>query len=121
VQHPKTRQKSPSEHHRTTLSGHVFATKARINNWKKNLLSSNIFSTCPYNMANFGTLAAEIDPVVWGTPANFNGFRVLEVGSVAAQHSNIGRQANFAALNRGRHLHLAGWPSRWALAHSLVE
>jgi len=26
---------------------------------------------------NFGLLAAEIDPVVWGTPANFNGFRVL--------------------------------------------
>ena len=29
------------------------------------------------NMVNFGPLAAEIDPVVWGTPANFNGFRVL--------------------------------------------
>jgi len=29
-------------------------------------------------MVNFGTLAAEIGPVVWGTPANFNGFRVLE-------------------------------------------
>jgi len=28
-------------------------------------------------MANFGPLAAEIDPVVWGTPADFNGFRVL--------------------------------------------
>ena len=28
-------------------------------------------------MVNFGPLAAEIDPVVWGTPANFNGFRVL--------------------------------------------
>jgi len=28
-------------------------------------------------MANFGPLAAEIDPVVLGTPANFNGFRVL--------------------------------------------
>jgi len=27
-------------------------------------------------MVNFGVLAAEIDPVVWGTPANFNGFRV---------------------------------------------
>jgi len=26
---------------------------------------------------NFGPLAAEIDPVVWGTTANFNGFRVL--------------------------------------------
>jgi len=28
-------------------------------------------------MVNFGLLAAEMDPVVWGTPANFNGFRVL--------------------------------------------
>jgi len=28
-------------------------------------------------MVNFGLLAAEIDPVVSGTPANFNGFRVL--------------------------------------------
>jgi len=28
-------------------------------------------------MVNVGPLAAEIGPVVWGTPANFNGFRVL--------------------------------------------
>ena len=28
-------------------------------------------------MANFGPLAAEIVSLVWGTPANFNGFRVL--------------------------------------------
>jgi len=28
-------------------------------------------------MVNFGPLAAEIGPVVWGTPANFNWFRVL--------------------------------------------
>ena len=28
-------------------------------------------------MVNFGPLAAEIGPVVWGTPANFNGFHVL--------------------------------------------
>ena len=33
--------------------------------------------TCPHNIVNFGPLAAEIDPVVWGTPANFNGFLVL--------------------------------------------
>jgi len=26
---------------------------------------------------NFGLLAAEIVSLVWGTPANFNGFRVL--------------------------------------------
>jgi len=29
-----------------------------------------------------------------------------------------GRQPNFAALNRGRHLYSAGRPSRWALAHT---
>jgi len=41
-------------------------------------------------MANFGLLAAEIDPVVWGT------------------------------LNRERHLCSAARPLRWALAHILV-
>jgi len=44
---------------------------------EKNLLSSNISSTCPHNMVNFGPLAAEIISLVWGTPANFNGFRIL--------------------------------------------
>jgi len=28
-------------------------------------------------MVNFGLLAAEIGLLVWGTPANFSGFRVL--------------------------------------------
>jgi len=28
-------------------------------------------------MVNFGPVAADMGPVVWGTPANFNGFRVL--------------------------------------------
>jgi len=28
-------------------------------------------------MVNFGPLAAKIVSLVWGTPANFNGFRVL--------------------------------------------
>jgi len=28
-------------------------------------------------MVNFGLLAAEIDPVVWGTLANFNRYRIL--------------------------------------------
>jgi len=28
-------------------------------------------------MVNFGVLAAEVVSLVWGTPANFNGFRVL--------------------------------------------
>ena len=111
----KRRKKSPSEHHRTTLSGYIFATKACIDNRKKNSLSSNTSSTSPYNMVNFGPLAAEIDWRVWGTPCKFQ--RVSPLGRVAARHSSIGRQPNFAALNRGRHLYSAERPSRWALAH----
>jgi len=71
------RKKSPSARHHTTLSGYIFTSKAHIDNQKKNLLNSNTFSTCCDNMANFGPLAAEIDWRVWGTPANFNRFRVL--------------------------------------------
>jgi len=44
---------------------------------EKNLLSSNISSTCLYNMVNFSPLATEIVSLVWGTPANFNGFCIL--------------------------------------------
>jgi len=43
----------------------------------KNSLSSNTSSTCPRYMVNFGPLTAEIGSAVWGTPANFNGFRVV--------------------------------------------
>jgi len=34
-------------------------------------------SRCSHNMVNFGLVAAEIILLVWGTPANFNGFRIL--------------------------------------------
>ena len=44
---------------------------------EKNLLNSNISSRCPHTMVNFGPLAAEICWRVWGTRANFNGFRIL--------------------------------------------
>jgi len=90
-----------------TLSGYNFATKACIDNRKKNLLSSNVSPTCPHNMVNVGPLAAEIFSLVWGSLANFNRFHVLAVLLLSQT----------AALNRGRHLYSAGRPSRWALAH----
>jgi len=40
------------------------------------LRNYDMSSTCFYNMVNFGPLTAKIHPVVWGTPANFNGFRL---------------------------------------------
>ena len=113
----KSRQKSPSGHHPTTLSGYIFTTKACIDSQKKNLLSSNISSTCPHNMVNFGPLAAEIVSLVWGTPANFNRFSIL----AALLHGTLVLGiSQTAALNRGHHLYLAGRPSRWALAHILI-
>ena len=59
------------------FSGCIFANKACIGNRKKNLLNINISSRCSHNIANFGPLTGEICWRVWGTPANFNGFRIL--------------------------------------------
>ena len=46
--------------------------------------------------------------------------RVSHLGSVTARHLVVGISQT-AALNRGLHLYLAGRPSRWALAHTLVS
>jgi len=76
------------------------------------LLNNNTSSTCPYNTVNFGPLVADISSVVWGTLANFDGFHVLAV----LLHNTlvVGRQPNFASLNRVRHLqgghHVGHWP-----------
>jgi len=59
------------------FSGYIFATKARIDNRKKKLVKQQYLLHMPHNMVNFGPLAAEIVSLVWGTPGNFNGFRVL--------------------------------------------
>jgi len=84
---------------------------------EKNLLSSNISSICPHNMVNFGPLAAEIVSLVWGTPGNFIGFRVL----AALLHGTlVVGISQTAALNRGRHLYSARRPSRWQWPTFLV-
>jgi len=68
-------------------------------------------STCSRDMVNFG-------PLTVGHPCKFQ--RISCLGSVTCTASSSGRQLNFAALNRGRHVCSAGRPSRWALAHILV-
>ena len=108
-------KRSPKIRHLGTiaqLSRAISSQLKHVSTIGKNLLSSNMSSTCRHNMVNFGPLA-EIVSLVWGTPANFNGFRIL----AELLHSNSGRQPNFAELNRGRHQYSAGRPSRWALAH----
>ena len=66
---------------------------------------------------NIDPITAEIDWQVWGTPSYFSGYGVLAALLHVIQV--VGRQPNFAALNRGHHLCSAGRPSRWALAHIL--
>jgi len=75
------------------------------------MLSSNRGLSPP----DVNLLADQIDPVVWGTPANFNGFRVLAALLYGSQVVSVSQ-----TLNRGRHLCSAGRSSRWALAHILV-
>jgi len=66
-------------------------------------------------MVNFGLLAAEIVLLVCSTPANFNLFHIL----AALLHGTlvVGVSGETVALNRGRHLYLAGghhvghWPT----------
>ena len=41
------------------------------------IVKEQYLPACRHNMVNVGPLMSEIGSVVWGTPANFNGFRVL--------------------------------------------
>ena len=110
----KIAKKSPSAHHRTTLSGHIFATKACIDN-HKNLLNSITSSTCPDNMVNFGPLTTEIRWRVWRTPTNFIGFRVLRAllrGSlVVGVSQTLWRWTDGATYNRQGGHHVGHWPT----------
>jgi len=58
-------KKSPSAHHRTTFA--LSSQLRHLSTIGKNLLNSNMSSTCLQNMANFGPLTAEIGLPVWGT------------------------------------------------------
>ena len=119
------RKKSSSRHHRPTLSGHIFATKACIDNRKKNLLSSNTSSTCPDNMVNFGPLAAEIGSVVWGTPPNVNGLHVLEAllhsTLVVGVSQTLRRWTEGATYIRQGDHHVGHWPTFLVLSASLKQ
>jgi len=61
----------------TQLCRAISSQLRHVSTIEKKLLSSNISSRYPHNTVNFRPLAAEIGLVVWGTPANFNGFCVL--------------------------------------------
>jgi len=94
--------------------GYIFATKARIDNRRKNLSNSNVSLTCPPSMVSFGPLAAVICWWVWGTPANFNGFRLL----AALLHGTLyWASAKLCSIEQRTPPIFCRRPSRWAFAH----
>ena len=114
----KIAKKSPSRHHPTTLSGYIFAIKACIDN-RKNLLSTNISPHMPLQYGERRPTSGWDRFVSLGHPSKFQ--RLLRLDSITARQSSSGRQPKFVAFSRGRHLHSAGQPSGWALAHILVS
>jgi len=163
----KIAKKSPSGHHRTTLSGYIFATEAYIDNRKKLVkqqylphmspqygelrptngwdrftslghpskfqrVSRLAFVTAATSLTGGQPNFARCLAVSWAgihyiyifggsdwtlTGAKFTlrpSLALSYIGNVTARHSGSGRQPNFAALSRGRHLYSAGRQSRWA-------
>jgi len=100
----------------TQLCQAIFSHLGHVSTIGKHwLINSNISPTCPYNMVNFGLLAAQIISLLWGTPANFNGFHVLAVllcgtpvqgVSQTLRHSTEGA----AYIWQGGH-HVGHWPT----------
>jgi len=66
-------------------------------------------------MVNFGLLAAAIVSLVWGTPANFNGFRVLAAllhGTlVLGVSETLRRQTESATYIRQGGHYVGHWPT----------
>jgi len=111
---PKSRQKSPSGRHRATLSA-ISSQPSHVSTIGNNLLSSNMSSRCLHNMVYICPLRAEIRPVVWGTPANFNGFRVLPAllhgSQVVSVSQTLRRWTEGATYVRQGDHHVGHWPT----------
>jgi len=109
----KIAKKSPSAHHRTTLSSYISSQPRHVSTIIKKIAKQQYLL---HTFSQYGELRPTSG---WdllaslGHPCKFQ--RVSRLGSVTARHSSSGRQPNFAALNRRRHLYSAGRPSRWAL------
>jgi len=89
----------------------------KLTDWlnRKKFLNSNTSSTCPDTMVNFRLLTAEICWRVWGTPANFNGFRILAAllhGTlVVGVSQTLWRWTEGATYIRQGGHHVGHWPT----------
>jgi len=114
-QDAKSRQKSPSAHHRTNMSGYIFATKARIENRKKFVKQQYLLQMSPRH--------GELRPTNgWdrltslGHPCKFQ--LVSRLSSVTARHLVVGASSQTlqcwtdgATYIRQRDHHVEHWPA----------
>jgi len=110
----KSRQKSPSGHHRTTLSGYIFATEAYIDNRKKLVKQQYVLHMCPqYGECRPNSGWDRLTSL--GYPCKFQ--LVSRLGSVTARHLLVGvsqilqRWTESATYIRQGDHHVGHWPT----------
>jgi len=80
----KSRQKSPSGYHHTTLSGYIFATKAHFENRKKKLVKQQYVLHMSPQYGEFRTSSGSDRLTSLGHPCKFQ--LVSRLCSVTARH-----------------------------------
>ena len=107
----KIAKKSLSAHHRTTLSGYIFATKARVDNRKKVVKQQYLL----HMSSQYGELrpTSGWDLLAsFGHPSKFQ--RVLRLGSVTARHlvsQTLRRWTEGATFVRQGYHQVGHWPT----------
>ena len=74
-------------------------------------------------MVNFSPLAAEIVSLVWGTPGNFNGFRVLSTLLQRRRSTEVNQTLHYVWPSPGsacKHVRLLGSLNKYLLAYLLT-
>jgi len=109
-------EKIAKNHHLRTIAqchGVIYLQLRHLSTMGKNLLNSNISSTCPHNMVNLGTPTAEIDWWVWVTSAISMGFASwLHYCTDVVQHRSSKLCTMFS--------HLLGWYTIYTFLEALA-
>jgi len=99
---------SPSWHHRTTLSGYIFTTKARIDNRKK-LVKQQCLSHMSSQYGELWSTSGWDRYVSFGHPSKFQGFHILASSLLQRRRSTETNQT----------LHSV-WPSPWMVHYIYI-
>jgi len=109
-------QKSPKIGHLGTITQLCWAISSQLRHVStigKKLVKQQYLLHMSPQYGELGPLAAEIGPVVWGTPANFNGFHVLATllhGTLVVGVSQTLRHWEGATYIRQGCHHVGHWP-----------